>query len=1061
MTEIKLPFDVKTIIQISDIHCRLLKRHDEYKEVFNNLYDEINNIKDNNSIIMITGDVVHSKTDIGPELIELVVSLFKNLSNILPLFIIPGNHDCLLNNFSRMDALYPIINAMNDPNIYYLRESGLYNINGIIFSHMGVLSKESTYIFADKLNSNDINIALYHGVVDGAKLDSGHYLTSNKITMSMFDGFDMVLLGDIHARLDLQKYEIVNSIKKPCMSYPSSLIQQNHGENIEGHGVLIWNIDDRTNKFIPIKNDWGYVTLYISDGKLEPITFEMPKKPRMRLIITNTSPSDVIDIESEIRKLYSPVEIVKKKDKQYQVQHDFTLKSDLLKIRDVGFQNQLIKDYLWRNNSIDDNTLNKIYEINEEMNKKLQQDDVVRNIVWKPKKLTFSNMFSYGENNVINFEKTSGIIGIFSGNATGKSSIFNALAFCMYDKCEKGSKADYILNKRKNSFSCELELEINGENYVIKRYGSRNKSGKIPVKVDFYKVDGDEIISLNGVDRDETNSIIRSFIGSYDDFEITAMSSQNNPSNFIDMGQTERKELLSRFMDITIFDKMHDLASIETKEFQTMLKQYENENYDDQVDEINIKLNKLNGDYSIYDSSKKEKESEKSKLESKILKLIQQMVSIDDNIKDIDTLKSQKKSLENKIEEIKQSISKKNTFLSSVKTQIDLFEKKYMEYKDQETDRKYSEYIKCKEEYNKFNEELEKQKIVFSNKSEKHSMLIKLKYNSDCNHCIENKSILEPEAMQLENEMKKDFTYIQQLFSDVDNMKNEVHSYGDIEDKMANMAVLNKDISTLKTKSLEISNLKNQEESKINLMQIDITNIENSMQKYYQYKDDIEKNKEIEKQISILKSEVLTYDTSIRKLDTKLRDIHALIKVQEDRRSILLEKIQRFDEMSEKFNAYQLYMSAINRNGIPYELISKIMPTIETEANNILSQVVDFNIMLELDGKNINCQIVYDDNKVWPLEITSGMERFISGLIAIRIALNSITNLPKPNFIAIDEGFSALDSDNGSNLPSVFDYLRNTFDFVFIVSHLDYIRDFVDRTMELKKENDFSKITYN
>ena len=157
--------------------------------------------------------------------------------------------------------------------------------------------------------------------------------------------------------------------------------------------------------------------------------------------------------------------------------------------------------------------------------------------------------------------------------------------------------------------------------------------------------------------------------------------------------------------------------------------------------------------------------------------------------------------------------------------------------------------------------------------------------------------------------------------------------------------------------------------------------------------------------------------------------------------------------------SYQYYLEAIGKDGIPYDLISKTIPELESEINNILGQIVDFVIMLELDGKNINAKIVYDENKFWPLELSSGMERFIAGL-AIRVSLINISNLPRPTFLVIDEGFSSLDQENFSNLPGMFDYLKTQFDFVLTMSHLDIMRDFVDISLDLKKEDDFSKIIY-
>ena len=52
--------------------------------------------------------------------------------------------------------------------------------------------------------------------------------------------------------------------------------------------------------------------------------------------------------------------------------------------------------------------------------------------------LEFSNMFSYGPNNRIDFTKLKfdEITGIFSDNSTGKSSIIDILLFSLLDNLE-------------------------------------------------------------------------------------------------------------------------------------------------------------------------------------------------------------------------------------------------------------------------------------------------------------------------------------------------------------------------------------------------------------------------------------------------------------------------------------------------------------------------------------------------------------------------------------------------------------------------------------------------
>ena len=118
--------DIGKIYHIADVHIRNLQRHKEYREVFSNLYGYILSTMRENDIIYIAGDIVHAKTDMSPELVDQLSRLFKNLSDIVPTIIIAGNHDCNLNNRSRMDVLTPIVENLNHPDLHYLKDSGIY-----------------------------------------------------------------------------------------------------------------------------------------------------------------------------------------------------------------------------------------------------------------------------------------------------------------------------------------------------------------------------------------------------------------------------------------------------------------------------------------------------------------------------------------------------------------------------------------------------------------------------------------------------------------------------------------------------------------------------------------------------------------------------------------------------------------------------------------------------------------------------------------------------------------------------------------------------------------------
>jgi DNA repair exonuclease SbcCD ATPase subunit len=102
--------------------------------------------------------------------------------------------------------------------------------------------------------------------------------------------------------------------------------------------------------------------------------------------------------------------------------------------------------------------------------------------------------------------------------------------------------------------------------------------------------------------------------------------------------------------------------------------------------------------------------------------------------------------------------------------------------------------------------------------------------------------------------------------------------------------------------------------------------------------------------------------------------------------------------------------------------------------------------------------VVYEYGR-WPIELTSGYERFVAS-VAIRVAFTNISNLPKTTWLAIDEGFGTLDPDNLASMFTLFSFLKNNFDFILVISHLDALKDAVDKQIEVKREGNFSKVIF-
>jgi DNA repair exonuclease SbcCD ATPase subunit len=47
-----------------------------------------------------------------------------------------------------------------------------------------------------------------------------------------------------------------------------------------------------------------------------------------------------------------------------------------------------------------------------------------------------------------------------------------------------------------------------------------------------------------------------------------------------------------------------------------------------------------------------------------------------------------------------------------------------------------------------------------------------------------------------------------------------------------------------------------------------------------------------------------------------------------------------------------------------------------------------------------------------------------------------------------------------SAMANLFSFLKSNFDFVWIVSHLDVLKDMVDTRLEIVKDNGFSRINF-
>ena len=1049
---IKYDGTIKKIYHIADVHIRNLKRHKEYREVFENLYKYIKTTKTDDSVIVLCGDIVHAKTDMTPEVIEMTQTFLKNLSDMLPTILIPGNHDANLNNPSRLDALSPIVNAINHSNLHYLKDDGVWKMGGISFSHSSVFGESKEIIPSEEVHG-DYKIALYHAPVDKVKTEYGFQLENKNVKVDSFDGYDLVLLGDIH--VPNQSLNDEGTIK-----YCGSTIMQNHAEaKYPEHGILVWDVDTKESEFVPIHNDYGYVTIDVEDGKVmgNPT---IPNKPRMRVRVKDTSQSQLKKIISEVkvgRKVQElTIQKVLSDTKDSNGSSDITLQN----VRDIGFQNQMLESYLSDKYVIDTEQMEVIRNINQDINNKLGSVKGMKNIIWKPKTFEFSNMFSYGTNNVVDFSQMKGAYGIFAPNASGKSSLWDALSFCLFDRCSRTTKALDVLNYSKSKFDCKFNFEINGVDYFIERVGKKSpKRGTVKVDVNFYCiVDGVEH-SLNGEERRDTNSIIRQYVGSYDDFILTAMSNQSNSGGFIEKSQREKKELLAQFLDMNVFEELYQIANDEIRELSALLKDYKNQNFTDKLVEAKEDLQK-NEKVLIKQKNELSKfKDTQSVLRERKDSLVSDLKTVDDTIIDIDSLKELKDKLKKQISDKSNECAGYVNNLESFKDTLEKCESNYSTYdlpKLQESHLKYQAYVNRLEE---ITSSLDSLNTDIEHKQEHLDGIGSLSFDDNCEHCVKNQNTpFAKKSKTLSEDIEGLTLTSERLTNEIVDMKSEMYKY-DVREVLVTVKDLKDECDTLKNQieKLELTNKSCNLE--LSELKSKLVSTEDNINKSFEQEASVKHNIKIQQNIDIAKETLDNLETDMSTLHNEITNVVGDIRISENVIQTVNDSIDKLESMEQKYEGYEYYLQCVRRDGIPYQLISEILPKLEVEINNILQPIVDFQVILNTDGKNINSYIAYGTEEFWPLELTSGMEKFISS-VAIRTALVNVSNLPRPNFIAIDEGFGSLDTDNFNSLYLLFDYLKNQFDFIVTISHIDKTRDMVDQIIDITKLGGFSSIRY-
>ena len=657
---------------------------------------------------------------------------------------------------------------------------------------------------------------------------------------------------------------------------------------------------------------------------------------------------------------------------------------------------------------------------------------------WYIKKIEFSNFLSYGENQVIDFEKCNGITVVESDppNFGGKTVLsVDLLMFLFFNTSTKTQKAEEIFNRfsDSNKVSVRGEITIDGEDYIIARSIERkkNKVGEWNVKteLDFFKklADG-QLQNFTGEQRSETEKFIKNSIGNMDDFLMTILTTASNLEDLIEAKPTARGQVLSRFLGLEFLKKKEETAKEIYSEFSKgmMSNVYNTESLRQQNEVSRLEIKTLqdemeNADTQIKDVDTRLQKGQEYKdglIGSKYTDLDQELVILNP-----ETLKTQILTAEGGIKELERNIASVNV----VEPKEYYHEDKHDEIKEK--------LLNTKLDRNRAWDKVE----------EISDMVDKYGDGMQCQHC-------GIKLMEAELTKKK--------ISELDGWKEKHKTLSD-------------EVLKLEAKEKEFVELKNEfdkyEKNKLIKEKYEISlesakdkkqQLVEKLGRYEKVQEKIKKNNEIEAQLVKANMRINELIDEKRGYDRIKVSNQLNIKNHNERIEKNNEIIGIIAEEFEREKVYKIYLDVFGKNGISKMIMKTMMPIINQELQRLLMDSCYFNLEIRINDKNeVEFMMIDNSTGIEKLMVSgSGYERTIASL-ALRSVLSKVCSLPKPNIVVMDEVFGKISNENLDMVGEFFIKIKDYFEKILVISHNPLISNWANNVVKITKSENISKVS--
>ena len=1029
----------------ADVHWRGLTRHEEYKRSFKRAFKSLREEKVD--AIFIVGDIVHSKTQgISPELIDSLCWWFREMNDIAPTYITLGNHDGLILNKDREDAISPIVRALNLPNLHLIKMTEKVAMNEEIeLSNFSCFEEDKWESL--KPTPEKINIALFHGAVRGSKTDIDWEL-DGEVEAQMFKGYDFVFLGDIH------KHQFLDEDNR--IAYCGSTIQQNFGETSD-KGFLIWDIES-SQKFktrhIEVYNDCPFVTIDWKGTVTETMDEAEAHPDGARFRIRTTIPisqGEIKQIYSSLKEFKNATEIVMKHESSRAYTTTSSLKdTKSLNLRDPKTVSTMIQSHFSKA-GLSDRMNERLEDLTHRLWKTAVKADPSASGKWSLRSIEFDNTFGYGKDNRVNFDAAEGIVGIFGKNRTGKSSICGTLMYNLFNATDRGPMSNlHVINSRKGHCKSKATFSKSGRNYIAERQTVKKqaRNGKLSATthLNLTEVDdnGDVIRDLCGEQRRETEKTLKELVGTPEDFLLTSFASQGEMNTFLKQKASSRKTILSKFLELDVFERLNDAAREESAGVKQLLKNVPDRDFDVAIIDLKSKLSAREAEREIVWEN-----LEVLRKKSRDLELTLATRS-DGNLVTQQDISEQNSKISNLIVEK----SRRNKNCGSLVTTVeDLSEKmsKLTLFKEAfpltELKTTLTEQRQLESTVSSIRHSVDKEKHRLKSFRKEAEKLEDVPCNDECpvnrymKGALKAKKEVEKQQFKID-ELKEDLKITRKSLKNIvdQNLEEKLEKYNDLIEKHNKIAIEKSKteikLGTEKNTLSGISDTLISEEARLDEMRANLST------------DDAAN------QVRALRQKLKDFKDRVSSSDTK----HAMLSETIGLLSSDIEKLKKekeeFKSLIEQWKVFDLFHQATSKNGIPLEVIRSRLPEINAELSSVLQGVTGFTVELESDeGSNeMSVYINYGDSKRI-IECASGMEKMMSAL-AIRVALINVSSLPKSDILIIDEGFGSLDGANVEACGRFLESLKQWFKCILVISHVDAVKDGVDNVIEITRKGE-------